>query len=74
MALQKGRGSDLGRGSTFGLEKPRLYLSMGHNKLVIVKGKNWASRDRNPNGLVLEFKLTDGCNFIVTKDWYRPLD
>jgi len=71
VAIQKGRG-ELGRGSTFGLEKPRLYLSMGRNQLMIVKGKNWARRDRNPNGLVSEFKLTDGCNFIATKDWYRP--
>jgi hypothetical protein len=72
VAIQKGRGSELGRGSTFGLEKPRLYLSMGRNELMIVKGKNWADRNRNPNGLVSEFKLTDGCNFMVTKDWYRP--
>lgn len=72
VALQKSRSNELGRGGTFGLEKPRLYLSMGHNQLIIIKGKNWANRDRNPNGLVSEFKLTDGCNFIVTKDWYRP--
>jgi len=69
VALQKGHGAPLGRGNTFGLEKPRLYLSMGRNELTIVKGKNWANRNRNPNGLVLKFKLTDGCNFIVTESW-----
>jgi len=69
VAIQKGKGSELGRGSTFGLEKPRLYLSMGHNELVIVKGKNWDNHNRNPNGLALKFKLTNGCHFTVTEDW-----
>jgi len=72
VALQKKRGAPVGRGGDFGLEKPRLYLSMDDGKLTIVKGKNWAGRTVNPNGLTCDFKLTDGCNFIVTRDWYRP--
>jgi hypothetical protein len=74
VALQKGRGAPLGRGSTFGLEKPRLYLAMGHNELTIVKGKNWANRNCNPNGLTLNFKLTNGCDFTVTEGWQSLKD
>jgi len=72
VAIQKGANRTTGRGGDFGLEKPRLYLGMDAGKLTIVKGKNWADPQSNPNSLVTEFKLTDGCNFIVTRDWYRP--
>jgi len=69
VALQKKRGASVGRGGDFGLEKPRLYLSMSAGKLTIVKGKNWKT-DKNPNRQARTFKLTDGCNFIMTSDWY----
>ena len=79
VAIQKTADKLTGRGGSFGLEKPRLYLSMDAGKtgrsdsaLRIVKAKNWADPLQNPNGLVAEFKLVNGCEFIKTKDWYRP--
>lgn len=72
VAVQKTRDKATGRGGDFGLEKPRLYLSMDAGKLKIVKGKNWAKRGRSPDRLVTEFKLLDGCNFVTTREWYHP--
>lgn len=71
VALQKKRNAELGRGGDFGLEKPRLYLSMDPGKLTIQKAKNWANPESNPNGLVLNYKLVSGCKFIVEKDWHK---
>jgi hypothetical protein len=71
VALQKKRGAELGRGGDFGLEKPRLYLSMDAGKLTIQKAKNWADPSANPNGLSLNFKVVNGCKFIVTEDWHK---
>lgn len=71
VALQKKRDAELGRGGDFGLEKPRLYLSMDAGKLTIQKCKNWASHDENPNGLKLEFKTVAGCRFTTTRSWYE---
>jgi len=71
VALQKKRGAELGRGGDFGLEKPRLYLSMDAGKLTIQKAKNWANPTVNPNRLTCEFKIVNGCQFIVTQDWHK---
>jgi len=71
VALQKKRGAELGRGGDFGLEKPRLYLSMDSGRLTIQKAKNWANPTVNPNGLTCEFKIVNGCQFIVTQDWHK---
>ncbi|MFA5450451.1 MAG: bifunctional DNA primase/polymerase [Dehalococcoidales bacterium] len=73
VAMQKNRGSTLGRGGNLGLEKPRLYLTMDNGKIKIQKAKNWATQ-MNPNGLTLEYKVVKGCQFIVTKDWYKDED
>ena len=64
IALQKKQGSDIGRGGDFTLEKPRLYMSMKPGELKIVKGKNWANPDINPNNMTWKFKLVQGCRFI----------
>lgn len=72
VAIQKKRGQSLGRGAEFGLEKPRLYMSMGvenvqgkglQHFLEVIKAKNWAG-EVNPNGLKIHFKLIDGCVFL----------
>jgi hypothetical protein len=47
-------------------------MTMGAGKLTIVKAKNWADVAVNPNGLVRDFKLVNGCRFIIDKDWYKP--
>lgn len=70
VALQKKRNAELGRGGDFGLEKPRLYLSMDAGKCTIQKAKNWVNPEDNPNGLVINFKIVGGCRFIITNDWH----
>jgi hypothetical protein len=73
VALQKKEGALLGRGDSFSLERPRLYLSMdaplGNGKLTIVKGKSWANPKVNPNGLTMKYTITGGCQFEATRDW-----
>lgn len=71
IGLQKGYGQDLGRGGTFSLEKPRLYLAMDANRIKIVKAKNWRDPSRNPNGLTKDFKLLGGASFIETSSWSK---
>ncbi|MFC1982003.1 bifunctional DNA primase/polymerase [Chloroflexota bacterium] len=70
VALQKKRNAELGRGGDFGLEKPRLYLSMDAGKCTIQKAKNWVNHEVNPNGLVINFKIVGGCRFLITNDWH----
>jgi hypothetical protein len=74
VALQKDPKADQGRGGTFGLEKPRLYLNLDTNKITIRKAKNWTRPDVNPNRLELNFKIVSGCKFITTEDWHKPED
>jgi hypothetical protein len=64
IALQKKKGTDIGRGGDFTLEKPRLYMSMQPGELKIIKGKNWANPQINPNNMTWKFKLVQGCKFI----------
>ncbi len=66
IALQKKTGVDTGRGGEFTLEKPRLYLAMDSGTIKIVKGKNWANNEINPNTLSWTFKLVGGARFIET--------
>ncbi len=60
---------DLGRGGNFGLEKASLYVAMdssglsGGSRLKIIKAKEWARDDINPNGLEWSYKLIKGCIF-----------
>jgi hypothetical protein len=68
IAIQKNPGSTYGLGGARGLEKARLYLTIDNHKLKIEKGKNWTTT-ANPNGLVLHFKLLQGCHFITEQDW-----
>jgi len=68
IALQKGRGKELGRGAEFSLEKPRLYLSMDAGTLKIIKGKNWAREGVNPNGQKWTFSLVQGAKFVDIKE------
>jgi hypothetical protein len=69
VALQKKPGAQLGRGDSFSLERPRLYLSMDKGKLTIVKGKSWTNPKVDPNGLTIGFKITGGCQFEIARDW-----
>ncbi len=74
VALQKDFKAELGRGGSFGLEKPRLYITFTANPpegstAKIVKCKNWANPDSNPNGKQVQFKLRRGCDFWQVGEW-----
>ena len=73
IAIQKNRGTDLGRGGSFGAEKPRLYMAMERGRIKMVKAKNWKTHD-NPNGLVQDFKLVRGWKFIPEGGWHWPTE
>lgn len=69
IALQKPCSRDIARGGEATLDRPRLYLSMGNGVMKIVKCKNWADENRNPNGLIREYKILQGHNFIYKSEW-----
>ena len=69
VAIQKKVGALYGRGQEFGLEKPKIYLSLDQGKMMIVKGKAWAT-SQNPNGLRVKFNIIDGCQFQMDGEWY----
>ncbi len=69
VAIQKKEGARFGRGLEFGLEKPKLYLSMDRGKLEIVKGKAWVNPNVDPNGMKVSFKIVHGWKFEATSEW-----
>lgn len=64
ICLQKKKDVELGRGAEFGLEKPRLYISMDFQKLKIIKCKNPGRSGVNVNGKEIGFRLLHGTTFI----------
>jgi len=77
IGLQKDGKSVLGRGSSFGLEKPRLYITLQDDApngaiITLKKAKNWKDKSRNPNGLESNFKIRNGCDLYQTSDWDYP--
>jgi hypothetical protein len=74
VAIQKDSKMEVGRGGSFGLEKPKLYLTLGNGVARIVKAKDWSKVQHNPNGKVLGFKLVQGYKFISNNQWIKPLD
>ena len=72
IALQKDPGKKVGRGATFSLEIPRLYLTVDYAKgrghvLKVVKAKNW--RGENPNGFMRYFRIRQGINLYPEGIW-----
>lgn len=68
-ASTKKEQQDYARGGELTLEKPRLYIAMDRGKVKIVKAKAWRQHDRNPNGLIRNFKLVSGWKFLPQGDW-----
>jgi hypothetical protein len=74
IALQKGAGQELGRGGSFSLEKPRLYLTLSRSPdyiggiAKIIKAKNWKTAC-NPNGRTMRYKIVNGARFIYSGTW-----
>jgi hypothetical protein len=73
VALQKSPGQEVGRGGSFSIEKPVLSLSLSPGVATIAKLKEW-SGEFNPNKMQYHFKLVDGCRFIRTQSWHRPME
>lgn len=71
IALQKAPGATMARGGVGSLEKPRLYLTMESGQIKIEKGKNWAHKEINPNGMICNWKLVQGSKFIETEGWHK---
>ena len=76
IAIQKDFKNDLGRGGSFSLEKPRLYLSISSNYpdgniAKIVKCKNWRKSDVNPNNRECCFTVWNGNKFQQVGGWRR---
>lgn len=68
-ASTKKQTNDYGRGGELTLEKPRLYLSMDRGRIKVVKAKIWRNHERNPNGLIRDFKIVNGWKFLPTSKW-----
>jgi hypothetical protein len=60
VAVQKKPGCKEGYGGAGTNFKARLSLNIDRDKCTIMKAKNWARRDRNPNGLEMPFELVEG--------------
>lgn len=75
IALQKPPGRDIGKGGYTTLEKPRLYLSLSNeypgHRLKIVKAKNYAQQEVNPNGMSVHFRLASGAYLSQNYKWER---
>jgi len=74
IGLQKDFKTELGRGGSFSLEKPRLYVTLTSNPpeggiAKIVKCKNWVHPRINPNGRTCHFKLRNGCEIRQLTEW-----
>lgn len=75
IAIQKDPHADLGRGGSFSLEKPRLYVALDHGRAKVISCKNFRpdSITGNPRGKEYTFKLIDGCRFKKEQGWHEPL-
>lgn len=79
VAIQKGKKYEFGRGGEFGLEKPRLYVTMSRTPdmsggvVRIVKAKNWKTFS-NPNGKMQHFTIVDGHRFVCDGSWRYESD
>jgi len=73
VAIQKDSNTPLGRGGSFGMEKPRLYCTIDKDfpftKIKIMKAKNWKHVSNNPNNLARSFMIKGGCILCPHDDW-----
>lgn len=72
IAIQKNKGAEMGLGGNRTMEKPRLVVNVQPGKLQITKAKNFINPELNPNGCMCDFKLVNGCRFVLQgQDWYK---
>ena len=70
ICLQKNPGQDTGLGGYRSMEVARLVIALDSGRVKITKAKNYRT-ERNPNGLVKNFKLVNGCQIIDRHDWQK---
>ena len=77
IALQRKGRVEIAKGGEQTLEKPRLYLTMSKDDasvihtIKILKAKNWADPETNPNGISLDFEIERGNKFKPLTMWGR---
>jgi len=71
IGLQKPFGRDMGFGKEWGMQIPRLYLSVEGGVAKILKCKN-RKTEESPVGKILPFKLVKGWKFLPEGVWRRP--
>lgn len=71
IAIQKNKGAEFGLGGNRTMEKARLVVNVEPGKCKVTKAKNFVDPQVNPNGLMCEWKLVNGCQFVMKGvDWY----
>ncbi|RJR07936.1 hypothetical protein C4588_06205 [Candidatus Parcubacteria bacterium] len=72
IAIQRNKGNEFGLGGSRTMEKARLVVNVEPGKLKITKAKNFIDPRTNPNGMSVDFKLANGCKFVMQgQGWYR---
>lgn len=76
VGLQKNPGADTGLGGWRSMEVTRLAIAMEYQRVKITKAKNYVDPELNPNGMVCNFKLYNGCQITERRDigdkiWYE---
>jgi hypothetical protein len=63
------------------IEKARLYIAVStlfdrggkpYNQAKIVKAKLYRNHERNPNGMVRDFRVYGGAKLMPLSDWEYP--
>jgi len=72
IAIQKNKGAEFGLGGGRTMEKARLVLNVEPGRFKITKAKNFVDPKINPNGLICNWKLVNGCRFVMQGTrWYK---
>ena len=70
ICLQKNPGVEAGLGGSRSMEIARLVIALDSGRVKITKAKNYRGKE-NPNGLIKNFKLVNGCQIIDRFGWQR---
>ena len=72
IAVQRNKGADFGLGGQRTMEKARLVINISPGSMQITKAKNFINPEINPNWMKVNFKLVNGCRFVMQGGgWYR---